>query len=1125
MSRPSDDTDPTGPALGAWDRTPDTPLFAPGDRVAGRFEIQRFLGAGGMGHVYAAHDLELRGDVALKMVRPEIARSEKAMEWFRREIQMSRRVTHPNVCRVYDVFWHRAGGQEVALVSMELLEGGTLASRLRGGPRLAPGEALPLVADMAAGLDAAHRAGVVHGDFKPANVILPEAGSPRAVVTDFGLARRFDPEEVRDDPTGSLLVMGTAAYMSPEQVEGLPVTPRSDVYAFGIVLYEMMTGRLPFEGASPLSTAVRRLKHAPPPPDEAAPDLPEHWSRVILSCLARDPDDRPASPGAAAAGLTRPGPPPRAERRARLRGKRAAAVVVPALVGLLGLAYAIRPPARPAAAVAEADRRRAVALLGFKNLSGRADADWLSVALAEMLRTELAAARRLRTISGEDVARMKAELALAEADSLAGDTLRRVRANLDTDVVVLGSYLALGDRAGGKLRVDLRVQDASLGETIASVTETGTEVELPDLVSRTGQRLRDALGGGEATSDASARHALLPGSPDARRLYAEGLGRLRVFDARAARELLERAVAAEPEHPAPHAALAEAWAVLGYDGRAREEARKAFELSAGLPPEAREWAEARHREVARDWDGAVEAYRRLWARQGDELESGLRLADVQRAAGRGAEALQTALRLAERHPDDPRVLLAEAGAAAASSDYRRQQEAASRAARLAEARGARLLVAAARVLEGEAFQNLGEPARASRAYAAARGLYQAAGDRAGVSLALSREGIVQWFQGDPVGARAAFEQSLATSREIGNVRGEARARLNIGNTLLDEGRLSEAAAAYEAALALFRDAGDRQGAARALNNIATAAQARGRLDEAQRRFEESVAAKQEIGDRQGAALTAANLGSLALARGRVAEARKALEAALLPLRGLGNRHGEAVALHALGDVMAASGEPRAARQRYTEALAIRAALGERANAASTRVALAMVDAREGRGSEARVAVLAALPDLQRTRASEKEALAHATLAMAALAGGDPADGGTRLAEAEEAAERARALAARGENVVARLTAELVAGRVSVARGRSAAAMASLARAAAAARRLGLVPLALEADLVRARAAGGRGSADRARVAREAETLGLRALAAEARASDPAVRRAPGATPGPPASRSTGSRRR
>ncbi|HET7746737.1 MAG TPA: protein kinase, partial [Vicinamibacteria bacterium] len=150
MNRSSDDTDPTSPELGIWDRAPDTPLFNPGDRVAGRFEILRFLGAGGMGHVYAVHDLELRDDVALKMIRPEIARSEKAMERFRREIQLSRRVTHPNVCRVYDVFWHRAATGEVALVSMELLEGQTLASRLRGGPRLTPGEALPLAQDMAA---------------------------------------------------------------------------------------------------------------------------------------------------------------------------------------------------------------------------------------------------------------------------------------------------------------------------------------------------------------------------------------------------------------------------------------------------------------------------------------------------------------------------------------------------------------------------------------------------------------------------------------------------------------------------------------------------------------------------------------------------------------------------------------------------------------------------------------------------------------------------------------------------------------------------------------------------------------------------------------------------------------
>src|SRR5580704_11822827 len=193
--------------------------------------------------------------------------------------------------------------------------------------------------------------------------------------------------------------------------------------------------------------------------------------------------------------------------------------------------------------------RRSVAVLGFRNLSGRPEDAWLSTALAEMLSTELAAGEKLRLVPGEDVARTRADLGLPDAESLSKDTLARVRNRLGTDVVVLGSYASLGGKSKGNIRVDIRLQDAVAGETLAEVATTGTEDDLFDLVSRAGTQLRAKLGL-EATSTAEAVSvkASLPANPEAARLYAEGLTKLRVFDALTARDLLQQSVAADPKH-------------------------------------------------------------------------------------------------------------------------------------------------------------------------------------------------------------------------------------------------------------------------------------------------------------------------------------------------------------------------------------------------------------------------------------------------------------------------------------------------------------------------------------------------------------------------------------------------
>lgn len=292
------------PAVGRITANPEasTEVLADREPLAGRFRVLRFIAAGGMGQVYEAEDLELREHVAIKTILPDILAQPAAVARFKREVHLARQVTHPNVCRIFDLFRHTpkspTASGEVIFVSMELLKGQTLSSYLREVGSMKESDALPLIRQMASGLSAAHAAGIVHRDFKPGNVVLVasvEQKTLRPVITDFGLARQSLFSDESFSLSTSQHIVGTPAYMAPEQLEGRPATAASDIYAFGLVVYEMLTGAQPFQGDTPLSAALKRLSEDPTPPRKFQPGLSPAWEGVILRCLDRDAAKRPAS--------------------------------------------------------------------------------------------------------------------------------------------------------------------------------------------------------------------------------------------------------------------------------------------------------------------------------------------------------------------------------------------------------------------------------------------------------------------------------------------------------------------------------------------------------------------------------------------------------------------------------------------------------------------------------------------------------------------------------------------------------------------------------------------------------------------------------------------------------------
>ena len=276
--------------------------FEPGMRIADRFLIQRFIGAGGMGEVYEAFDEQLQVKSALKTVLGVWVDDPRMMDLFRREVQVARRVTHPNVVRIYDIGEHR-GDLARAFFSMELIEGRTMAHGL-AEKRWDKPTIETLLHQIAKGVAEAHNLGVVHRDLKPANVLVRDADPPVAVVTDFGLARLVEQSQVRPgSQTGAGPSRhdgaGTPAYMAPECFAGSPATAASDVYSFGLIAYEAFTGQLPFGHLPLMGALVSRGRSRPPLDGAAARAISPKWRAIILKCLEPDPARRLAGQGRA----------------------------------------------------------------------------------------------------------------------------------------------------------------------------------------------------------------------------------------------------------------------------------------------------------------------------------------------------------------------------------------------------------------------------------------------------------------------------------------------------------------------------------------------------------------------------------------------------------------------------------------------------------------------------------------------------------------------------------------------------------------------------------------------------------------------------------------------------------
>ena len=566
-----------------------------------------------MGVVYRATDTRLNRDVALKVLPPELMTDPQRRDRFVREARAASALEHPHIAVIHDV------GEEdgISFIAMELIRGDKLSTAIANGQFAAnAGRALDIAVEIAEGLARAHSQGIIHRDLKPANVMLTEDG--HAKVIDFGLAKLLAPlsgdgDTVTAGATDPGVIIGTVHYMSPEQARGAAIDHRTDMFAFGVLLYEMFSGMVPFRGQSSIETILAILPSAPPP--LRAPALPAAATgdvqRIVDKCLAKDPDDRyqgmkdlivdlkAARRRLDTASMAAPMPPAAAPKRPAPMLIGMASLVVVAAIALWIWAM---PPRAP---VAQATSTRpSIAVLHFENNTGNPAMDWLRTGLTDMLVTDLSQSTAVEVLSTDRLVQILRDMGSLEDRTVSFETVQEVARRGRVQHVLLGSYV----KAGDAIRINVRLQDAASGrilstERVDAPNEASLFPTMDDLTRRVRTRFV-STGGNPLTGLLSSPRRkpehfdldrdlkdVTTSSMEAYRNYASGIEhhqRGRYLDAL---PFFQRAVEIDPDFALAYVKMAVGTANVGRSNESEEYGRKAIALVDRLTPRERYYIE------------------------------------------------------------------------------------------------------------------------------------------------------------------------------------------------------------------------------------------------------------------------------------------------------------------------------------------------------------------------------------------------------------------------------------------------------------------------------------------------------------------------------------------------------
>jgi serine/threonine protein kinase/tetratricopeptide (TPR) repeat protein len=1010
-----------------------TPLLESGDVLGNRYEILQLLGEGGMGAVYKAQDRELDRPVALKLIRPELASSPSMLARFKQELLLSRQVTHKNVIRIFDL----GDADGVKYITMEFVEGRDLRSLIQEKKKFSPEEAIRIMQQICEALDASHSVGVIHRDLKPQNVMQEEGG--RILVMDFGLARTMEGDGMTQ--TGALV--GTMEYMSPEQALGKELDQRSDIFTAGLILYELLTGQMPFKAESVLASLIKRTQERAIPVADHDNTIPGALSGIVSKCMERDPILRYQSAKELLLDMD------------SWQGKRAAATLGfhadvkpwgqtipwPLLGGVLSVlvlaivGYFFRSALFSLSPTKGSGPALSLAVMPFQNASGDDSLDWLGPSLADMLSTDIGQSSHLRTVSPDRVQQVFHDLRITPNASVDSSTLGRVAEFTNADTLVWGRYTRLGDQ----VRIDATLQDRKHNRTVQVKAEATSQKDISGAVDRLAELIRQNLSLSSDIVKELKAQSFKPtsNSVEALRDYNEGLQLLRQGNNLEAQKRLLSATNEDQQFAEAYSRLAESYSALGYDNEAEQAARRAVELSQGLPLAQRYFIEASRARIAKDSAKAITAYQNLEKSFPDNLDVLSALGSLYEDAGDFDKARSYYRKVLQADGKNIDTLLAMGRVEIKAGNPQQGLDPLDRARHLAidvdnQEQQALILQAT-----GIAYRLMNKPAEALRNYQDSMAINQRLGQKRGVAAGLAEIAQVQLMLGKPDEALASFNRALKIRKDIGAKKEAGDTLIDLGNFYLDRGQPDQAMQAFKESLQVQRDAGDETYQSLCLNNIANAYALKGEFEDALTYLQQALQIREKLNVPADIAQTSQSLGSAYAGLGQYDDAMKSYMRGLDLYRKSNDNQGAAAISRSMGLIFETQGRIGPAIGALQESVKTLRSSGDRsANMAEALNDLAGALAMGGMGSQSAPLISEAQ---ELARGLKNEAL----LASILNSQGDAYFYQGDLKSAKSSYDQAVRLAARTSDKDLALTSKLNANRLAIADGRARVAISDL----------------------------------------------------------------------------------
>jgi eukaryotic-like serine/threonine-protein kinase len=1070
----------------------DPDLLQPGTLLGQRYEILQLLGKGGMGAVYRAKDREVNRMVALKVIRPDLAGNRAILDRFKLELVLSHKVTHKNVVRIYDL--GEASG--IKFITMEYIEGQDLRSLIVEKKTFPPEEAVEIMRQVCRALEAAHAVGIIHRDLKPQNIM--RDGEGRVVVMDFGLARLQDSN---DGMTQTGAIVGTMEYMSPEQGLGKPLDERSDLFAVGLIFYELLTGIMPYKADSALASLVKRTQERAAPVSSHSAAIPRALSDIVSKCLepkleqryqhvgeiltsleawqGKDAAATLGFPGVKTWGQTVPWP--------MLGG--ALAVLILAVVG-----FVFRGKIFSGSARAPAGPTSSLAIVPFRNASGDPSLDWLGASIADMLTTDVGQSSSLRTVSSDRLHQILRDLRISPDTTLDPDTLKRLAEFSNADQVISGQYAKFGDQ----IRIDATLQDLKQQRTVPLKVEAPNQKALLAAVDQLAKSIQQSLAVPSGAAQELQATAFTPSSKsvEAMRYYSEGSELTRQGKYLEALKKLQASVKEDDQFAFAYAKLGQTYAKLGYENDAENASRKAVDLSGSLPDPEKYRIAAIQARIAKDNQKAIDAYESLAKAAPGDTDLSFNLAELYFASGAYDHSRNLYTKLLAGDPKYVDALLGISRVEIMTGNLQSAIDYLNRALTLAIQVGNDEEKAAILHLTGVSYSQLNKPDDALRNFEASLVLERAMGDKRATAKTLDDIAGVQDLMGKADEAVRSYQEAVRLWHEIGDKRGAGGTGINLGQYYEAHGEYDKALSATKDALQLEHEIGEPADEAVCLNNIGWIHLDMARYDDALTYFQQALQLREKLNSPADIADSYYNLADTSSRIGQYDKAMADYLRAIDLWRKAGDKRGVAIASFGMGTLFEHQGRYGAALGSMEDAVKTFRELQERSNWMAEVLggygnALTLV----GRGDEAQ-------KNLEEALTLGKQLKSNPLTARILNYQGDRFFYGGNFKSAGPLYEQALQLASKGKDPYLVLVTKLDLARLAVKAGRSRESVAGLTSLGKDADSLGLKYASAESKLALGEALLTSKSYPRAQqelegVVRSARDLGARALTAQA----------------------------